>query len=243
MKHVAQLPWRIIFSFLLSVTLFAQPEYPAHERHHQRPGRFWNQLSDVQKSELQTLISTLRDQDADHDFIRSAVHEKLTEWGIQPHRGLQRLAEKLTEKQKEELETLMTTLRSQNTAPREIHMAIREKLDEWGVPFRPSRLRRREDRSPQRTRERSESRVHPNPFNPDTHITYDINEQADVEISIVNTQGQTMRTFIMGNQAPGTYEITWDGRTDSGELAPSGSYLYTIKAGKQIISGHMLLMK
>jgi hypothetical protein len=243
MKQVAQLPWRIIFSFLLSVTLFAQPEHPARERHHERPGRFWNQLSDTQKSELQNLINTLRDQDADHDFIRSAIHEKLTEWGIQPHRGLHRLAEKLTEDQKEELETMITTLRSQNTAPREIHKAIREKLDEWGIPFRPPRLQHHEDRSPQRTRERSEGRVHPNPFNPDTHITYDINEQADVEISIFNTQGQAVRTFIMGNQAPGTYEINWDGRTESGELAPSGSYHYTIKAGKQMISGHMLLMK
>jgi hypothetical protein len=244
MKQAAQCSWRILgFSLLLSVSLFAQPELPAPESPH-RPGRFWNQLSDTQKSELQTLISTLREQDADHDAIRSAIHEKLTEWGIQPHQGLpERLAEKLTESQKKELEILISTLKSQNTAPREIHKAIRDQLNEWGIPLRPPRMQHREDRSPQRMRERSEGRVHPNPFNPDTHITYEISEQADVEISIFNAQGQAVRTYIMGNQAPGTHEITWDGQAENGELAPSGSYLYTIKAGKQNIRGHMLLMK
>ena len=159
MKQIAGGSWRIMgLSFIFSAVLFAQSEYPVHRHNHERPGRFWSQLSDSQKTEMQLLIRALIDQQVDRDSIRSAIHEKLGGWGIQPRpRGIpSRLAEKLTEAQKTELETLITTLKSQHTAPREIHQAVREKLEEWGIPDRPQKPERGEDRPFRHHRVRSQ---------------------------------------------------------------------------------------
>lgn len=157
MRQIARDSWRIMgLSLIFSAVLFAQSEYTAHRRHQERPGKFWSQLSDSQKTEMQTLISALKDQKVDRDSIRSAIHEKLAGWGIQrgPRDIPPRLAEKLTEPQKTELENLIADLKSQNTAPREIRQAVNKKLEEWGVPHRPPKSERVKDRAARHHRSR-----------------------------------------------------------------------------------------
>ena len=209
--------------------------------------RLNEQLTDAQRESLQSLIDELRVKDASRSEIREAMHEKLNEWGIQPHRPriLERLGNQLTETQKTELENLIKELKLQDASHREIRNAVHEKLSSWGIQSRPPKPENREKRQllMKNQRQNLQGRVRPNPFNPDTNILYEIYEPADVKILIFNAQGQEIRSFIMGFQSAGSYQIKWDGCTESGESAPSGSYLYRIYAGNQSISGHMLLMK
>ena len=69
---------------------------------------------------------------------------------------------------------------------------------------------------------------HPNPFNPVTRIAYDIPERTNVNISVYNSLGRLVRQLVQSKQAPGHYELTWDGRDDSGIRLSSGIYLIVL---------------
>jgi len=78
---------------------------------------------------------------------------------------------------------------------------------------------------------------YPNPFaargsfdNPETAIGYQIPVAARVELVVYNGLGQRVRTLIHAKQAPGHYQMKWDGRDETGHPAPSGVYLYRLRA-------------
>jgi hypothetical protein len=84
---------------------------------------------------------------------------------------------------------------------------------------------------------------YPNPFNPVTTIDYSLPRQANVSITIYNLLGQEVRSLVNESQPAGNYNITWDGRTGSGEIAASGLYFYRLKAGDFIKSKKMIMLK
>ena len=57
---------------------------------------------------------------------------------------------------------------------------------------------------------------HPNPFNPETTIGYELPEAGAVRLSLYNVSGQLVRTLVERERAAGTYSVTWDGRDDMG---------------------------
>ncbi|MCB2230395.1 T9SS type A sorting domain-containing protein [bacterium] len=84
---------------------------------------------------------------------------------------------------------------------------------------------------------------YPNPFNPSTVIEFSLSAAADVEVTVYNTLGQSVRTLIKQVLGAGDYQVSWDGTTDSGEPAASGVYLYRVAAGEQSLSKKMLLLR
>jgi hypothetical protein len=83
----------------------------------------------------------------------------------------------------------------------------------------------------------------PNPFNPSTRIQYAIPEIARVKIVIYNLLGQKVRTFDFGQQSPGRYTITWDGRTQNGTIVSSGVYFYRFETQKFKQTKKLLMLK
>ena len=83
----------------------------------------------------------------------------------------------------------------------------------------------------------------PNPFNPSTTIRYAITEPGRVSLTIYDLLGQQVRTLVDAHHSPGTYNVTWDGRTESGAQAGSGLYLYRLEAGGTSVTKRMMLMK
>lgn len=74
-------------------------------------------------------------------------------------------------------------------------------------------------------------RNYPNPFNPETTITYSLKEETEnLRITIYNLRGQTVRTLHEGYQKKGIHHIIWDGFCDKGKAVSSGIYLYRMKA-------------
>src|SRR5687767_2554376 len=55
-------------------------------------------------------------------------------------------------------------------------------------------------------------------------------EAAEVTATITDDQGRIVRTIKMGGQPPGTIEIEWDGREESGNTAKPGTYTVSINA-------------
>jgi hypothetical protein len=65
---------------------------------------------------------------------------------------------------------------------------------------------------------------YPNPFNPETQISYDVPKQSHIKIDIYNAIGQHVKTMVNSKQAPGQYNIMWDGTDENSEKIVSGLY-------------------
>ena len=79
---------------------------------------------------------------------------------------------------------------------------------------------------------------YPNPFNPSTVIRYQVPSNSAVELRVYDVLGKEVATLVNGIQSAGTYASTFN----SANL-PSGLYIYILKAGSNIQSRKMLLLK
>ena len=51
-----------------------------------------------------------------------------------------------------------------------------------------------------------------------------------VQLQVVDSSGNAVRTMIMGAQPPGNMTLTWDGNDDSGNPVPDGNYRFVATA-------------
>jgi hypothetical protein len=88
---------------------------------------------------------------------------------------------------------------------------------------------------------------YPNPFNPSTTIVFSLplTEQGvhRVRLEIFDVNGKKVRTLIQGELHPGTYRVTWDRLTDTGQRATSGVYFYRLVTQEFVQSHRMVLLK
>jgi hypothetical protein len=87
---------------------------------------------------------------------------------------------------------------------------------------------------------------HPNPFNPNTEIRYEIPDDASVgrvTLSIFNVEGSRVRHLVDKDQGGGLYRARWNGRNDDGETVSSGVYFYVLRAAGQSITRKMVLLR
>ena len=84
---------------------------------------------------------------------------------------------------------------------------------------------------------------YPNPFNPETTISYSVKDAGAVSIEIYNAKGQLVRTLVNEHKATGNYSIVWNGRDNNNQAVSSGVYFYKMLAGKYSSTRKMILMK
>ncbi len=73
--------------------------------------------------------------------------------------------------------------------------------------------------------------AYPNPFNPETTITFDLAQDGNVSLQVYDIQGRLIKTLLNNGMFAGRHEIKWDGKTSSGINAASGVYLVKLKTG------------
>ena len=83
----------------------------------------------------------------------------------------------------------------------------------------------------------------PNPFNPETSISYALPKPAHLVLKIYDVLGRHVRTLVNEHKAAGIHEVIWEGRDERGKLLPSGVYLYKVQAGEFEAVRKMLLAK
>ena len=83
----------------------------------------------------------------------------------------------------------------------------------------------------------------PNPFNAHTTIVYQVGETGPVELALYDGVGQKVRTLVQAEQASGSYAVRWDGRTENGGLAASGTYLYRLRIGDHSEARQLVLVR
>ncbi len=87
---------------------------------------------------------------------------------------------------------------------------------------------------------------HPNPFNPQTTITYDlpaVDASQPVRLSIVDLNGRVVRTLVNEEQRSGSHTVMWEGRDDRGEAVASGVYFYVLDFRGEQRSRKLVLLK
>jgi hypothetical protein len=109
----------------------------------------------------------------------------------------------------------------------------------------------------------SNLRNYPNPFNPETTISFSVTQNAMsgsdgssfVTLEIYNLRGQKVRVFTFPNQSShkattwqaglGTseYSVVWNGKDNNNKSVASGIYLYKMKTDNYTITKKMILLK
>ncbi|MEE2627524.1 MAG: FlgD immunoglobulin-like domain containing protein [Candidatus Latescibacterota bacterium] len=84
----------------------------------------------------------------------------------------------------------------------------------------------------------------PNPFNPETMISFDLSGDQVVSLTIYDMAGQVIRTLVDAQpMTVGSYKQMWDGRNNSGAKVGSGIYFYQLRAGDFIAKKKMTLLQ
>jgi hypothetical protein len=84
---------------------------------------------------------------------------------------------------------------------------------------------------------------YPNPFNPETTITFDTKGVQPVRIEIYNLKGQLIRTLVNEVKGNGHHTVVWNGRDEYGKAVASGIYQYRMQSGEYTANRRMLLLK
>jgi hypothetical protein len=84
---------------------------------------------------------------------------------------------------------------------------------------------------------------HPNPFNPETAIKYQIRRDGPVELAIFNLAGEKVRALVNEILPAGNYEARWNGANELGHRVSSGVYMYRLKSGATTQTKKMVLLQ
>lgn len=79
---------------------------------------------------------------------------------------------------------------------------------------------------------------YPNPFNPVTVIQFQLADQSNVELSVYDMTGRQVATLVDKPMQAGNHQVNFDAQNLS-----SGVYIYTLKAGVQMISRKLTVVK
>jgi hypothetical protein len=86
----------------------------------------------------------------------------------------------------------------------------------------------------------------PNPFNPQTRISYTIPHgpsTTPVSLRVYDVAGRLVRTLVNAPESPGIHVVGWDGTDDRNARVASGVYFYRLLWNKQAKTKKMLLLK
>lgn len=70
----------------------------------------------------------------------------------------------------------------------------------------------------------------PNPFGPETRISYRLEQDLPVRLAVFDAGGRLVRSLISANQVAGEYSVRWDGRDEQGRSVSPGVYFYRLNA-------------
>lgn len=79
---------------------------------------------------------------------------------------------------------------------------------------------------------------YPNPFNPETNITFELSKAGNVKIDVYNIKGQKIETLVDGSYDAGKHIYIW-----KADAQPSGLYLLKYSIPDTSILSKALLLK
>ena len=83
----------------------------------------------------------------------------------------------------------------------------------------------------------------PNPFNPSTHVRYQLARPGQVDLKIFNVAGQLIKTLVSKRQDGGYYQIVWRGDNNRGNQVASGVYFCRLETPGYTKSMKMIVVR
>lgn len=83
----------------------------------------------------------------------------------------------------------------------------------------------------------------PNPFNPQTTLSFELAEAGHARLTIFDAAGRLVTTLLDEHRDAGRHEVTWNGRDAAGRISSAGVYLYRLESGGVSETKRMLLVK
>ncbi len=87
------------------------------------------------------------------------------------------------------------------------------------------------------------SDAYPNPFNPETNISFSLATKSKVDLIVYNLIGQKIKTIVSGELEAGAHYVRWDGTDESNEKVSSGVYFYRLETSSFNQTKKMVLLK
>jgi hypothetical protein len=84
---------------------------------------------------------------------------------------------------------------------------------------------------------------YPNPFNPNTRISFVLSRSMDARLDIYNVRGQKVKALIDRPLTQGKHTVEWNGRDEQGRMVSSGMYFYRLSTPDGSFTNKMMLMK
>jgi hypothetical protein len=86
-------------------------------------------------------------------------------------------------------------------------------------------------------------RIWPNPFNPRTHVGFDLQADTLARLAVYDPAGRRVAILYEGPAAAGQLAFEWDGRDDRGRMQPGGVYLFQLTTGLGTTGARGVLLK
>lgn len=84
---------------------------------------------------------------------------------------------------------------------------------------------------------------YPNPFNPQTSISFSVPSEQQIELSVYNIKGQKVVDLVRDTLPSGTHSVVWEGKDAMGRHVTSGIYFYQLKTPTHTQTEKMILLK
>ncbi|MDP2808190.1 MAG: FlgD immunoglobulin-like domain containing protein [bacterium] len=84
---------------------------------------------------------------------------------------------------------------------------------------------------------------YPNPTRKMSNISYQLSSNQLVKLNIYDITGRLVKNLTDEKQAPGKYQLTWDGTDNRGRRAASGVYFYSLQTTEGRLSKKLIFLK
>ena len=85
--------------------------------------------------------------------------------------------------------------------------------------------------------------AYPNPFNPGTTFTVQVNKSAELTIAVIDLKGHLITELEQAHFSMGSYQYAWNGRNLMGQAATSGIYFITVTSRSAFAARKVALVR
>jgi hypothetical protein len=82
-----------------------------------------------------------------------------------------------------------------------------------------------------------------NPFGGVNRLRWSLQRAGEVQLDLLDLSGRRVRTLARGVFAPGTHQMTWDGRDDGGRLLSPGAYFLAGRVADLRVGQRLILLR